>query len=272
LTLPGWRIGWDVVCGMGQRRFARPWSVPQSRSELADSSQRPLSADALEDAVRRSQTRRAARQQEPQVVAAAYRHVAAWVVSIDGLQPEQGHATLSVGREFNAQRRWCAAALLSSNADEVRRLLRQARAWATQVGLPVHLWWSDQHDACVTGIAAECPGGPHRYGVKHFLRDWATPRLEPERHAKVTRRRTVRGWRASEREILPQRQRRSAAAPAVAPVPVPPVPPPPAHPLAQDVPVAPAPPTDAGEVVLDDWSAVRGMLHDAPGGPFPPPG
>ena len=57
---------------------------------------------------------------------------------------------------------WFAEALLSSNADEVRRLVSQARAWATQLGLPVHLWLSDKQDAFVTGIAAEFPGVPHR--------------------------------------------------------------------------------------------------------------
>jgi hypothetical protein len=83
--------------------------------------------------------------------------------------------------------------LRSSNADAVRRLLIQARAWAMQVGLPVHLWLSDKHDAFVTGIAAECPGVPHRYGVKHFLCDVAKPMLGTERHAKVKRRRKGRG-------------------------------------------------------------------------------
>jgi hypothetical protein len=53
---------------------------------------------------------RAARQQDPQVVAAGYRNVEALVVSIDGLQPEQGHATLSVVRELHAKRMGCAEA------------------------------------------------------------------------------------------------------------------------------------------------------------------
>jgi hypothetical protein len=189
-------------------------------------------------------------------------------LSIDGLQPEKGHETLSVVRELNAKRIWFAEALLSSNADEVRRLLSQARAWATQLGLPVHLWLSDKQDAFVTGIAAEFPEVPHRYCVNHFLRDLATPMLETDRHAKVKMRSKVRGLRAIEREILPQRQRLVAEAPAVAPVPVPPVPPPPANPLAKDVPVA----TDAGEVVLDYCSAVRGILNDDQGGPLQPPG
>ncbi len=257
---------------MGHRRFARHWSVPQIRSELADTYQIPLSADAIEDAVRRYQTMLAARQQAPQLVAAAYQNVEALVLSIDGLQPEKGHETLYVVRELNAKRMWFAEALLSSNADEVRRLLIQAQAWATQLGLPVHLWLSDKHDAFVTGIAAEFPGVPHRYCVNHFLRDLAKPMLETDRHAKVKMRSKVRGLRAIEREILPQRQRIVAEAPAVAPVTVPPVPPPAANSLAKDVPVATEPPTDAGEVVLDDWSAVRGMLNDDQGGPLPPPG
>src|SRR5712691_1275061 len=130
LTRPGWLIGWDVCCWMGHRRFARHWSVPQSRGALADTSQIPLSAAAIEEALRRYQTRLTARQQAPEVLAAAYRSVEALVLSLDGLQPEQGHETLCVVRELNAKRMWFAEALLSSSADEVRRLLIQARTWA----------------------------------------------------------------------------------------------------------------------------------------------
>src|SRR6266403_6357998 len=262
LTLPWWLIGWDVFCWMGHRRFARHWSVPQIRSELADSYQIPLSADAIEDAVRRYQTMLAARQQDPQVVAAAYRNVEALVLSIDGLQPEQGHETLYVVRELNAKRMWFAEALLSSSADEVRRLLIQARTWAMQVGLPVHLWLSDKQDAFVTGIAAEFPGVPHRYCVNHFLRDLAQPMLEADSHAKVKMRRTVRGLRTIEREVLQQRRVAAAAAAEAAAVLPPGESPAPANQVTKDIPAAPAPPADASEVVLAYCSAVRGILND----------
>jgi len=162
LTLPGWRIGWEVCCWMGHRRFARPWSVPQIRGALTDPAQSPLSAEAIEEAIQRYQSMRAARQQAPQGVAAASRPVEAVVLRRDGLQPEKGHATLDVVRELHAKRMGCAEALLSSKADEGRRLLSQARAGATPVGLPGHLWLSDTHDAFVTGIAAAFPEGPHR--------------------------------------------------------------------------------------------------------------
>jgi len=286
LTLPWWLIGWDVFCWMGHRRFARHWSVPQIRGELADPYEIPLSADAIEDAVRRYQTMLAARQQASQVLAAVYRNVAALVLSIDGLQPEKGHETLYVVRELNAKRIWFAEALLSSSADEVRRLLIQARAWATQLGLPVHLWLSDKQDAFVTGIAAEFPGVPHRYCVNHFLRDLAKPMLEADSHAKVKMRSKVRGLRTIEREVLQQRRSIAAAAspvapvatpptgepPAVEPTATPPMIPPPAHQGAKAVPAVTEPPADAGEVVLDYCSAVRGILNDDQGGPLQPPG
>jgi hypothetical protein len=275
-----------VFCWMGHRRFARHWSVPQIRGELADTYEIPLSADAIEDALRRYQTMLAARQQASQVLAAVYRNVAALVLSIDGLQPEKGHETLYVVRELNAKRIWFAEALLSSSADEVRRLLIQARAWATQLGLPVHLWLSDKQDAFVTGIAAEFPGVPHRYCVNHFLRDLAKPMLEADSHAKVKMRSKVRGLRTIEREVLQQRRSIAAAAspvapvatpptgepPAVEPTATPPMIPPPAHQGAKAVPAVTEPPADAGEVVLDYCSAVRGILNDAQGGPCQPPG
>src|SRR6266446_4841057 len=286
LTLPWWLIGWDVFCWMGHRRFARHWSVPQIRGALTDTYQIPLSADAIEDAVRRYQTMLAARQQAPQGLAAAYRTVEALVLSIDGLQPEKGHETLSVVRELNAKRIWCAEALRSSSADEVRRLLIQARAWATQLGLPVHLWLSDKHDAFVTGIAAEFPGVPHRYCVNHFLRDLAKPMLEADSHAKVKMRSKVRGLRAIEHEVLQLRRPIATAAPAVVPaattptgespavVPAAttPVSRVPANQVTKDIPAAPAPPADASEVVLAYCSAVRGIRNDDQGGPLQPPG
>src|SRR4030095_8051684 len=161
-----------------------------------------------------------------------------------------------------------------------RRLLSQARAWATQMGLPVHLWLSDKQDAFVTGIAAEFPGVPHRYCVNHFLRDLAKPMLEADSHAKVKMRRTVRGLRTIEREVL-QHRRPSPAAPAVVPAAESPAVVPaattpvthvPAYQAAKDLAATTAPPADASEVVLDYCSAVRGILNDDQGGPLQPPG
>ena len=208
LTLPGWLIGWDVFCFIGHRRFARHWSVPQIRDELLDTYGIKLSADAISVYLGRYQTMVAARQQDFTLLQLAYRDTDSVVLSIDGLQPEKGHEALYAVRELTARRVWFAEALLSSNTDEVRRLLVRAREFAQRLDKSVRLWISDKQDAFVKGIAREFPGVPHRYCVNHFLRDLAKPTLEADSRAKVEMRKKVRGLRSIERDAL-QRRRQS---------------------------------------------------------------
>jgi len=256
LTMPRWVIGWDVFCWLGQRRFARHWSVPQLRAELLDRYGIPLSEDAIEDYLQRYQCMLAARQQDPAQLKKEYQKTRHVMLLIDGLQPEKGHETLYVVRELGQQRVWFAQALLSSATDEIRPLIVQARAWAKRLKRPVRLWMSDQQDAFVTTIAQEFPGKPHRYCGNHFLRDLAKPMLEWDSHAQVQMRRKIRGLRAIERAVLGWR----AAARA-----------------AQDheqerLPALLVSATNGLEVVLDYCAAVRGILNDSQGGPLRPPG
>src|SRR5262245_18521216 len=125
LTLPGWLIGWDVSCFIGHRRFARHWSVPQIRAELRDSHAVALSEDAVAGYVRRYQTMVAAGQQDRHQLSDARGHIDSLVLTIDGLQPDKGHESLYTVREVNAKRVWFSEALLSSDTDEVCRLLER---------------------------------------------------------------------------------------------------------------------------------------------------
>jgi hypothetical protein len=276
LAMPWWVLGWDVFCWVGHRRFARHWSIPQLRSELADSYGIVLSADALEKYVRRYQCMVAARHQDAAQLAAVYAKTKAVILAIDGLQPEKGHETLYVVRELTQKRVWFAEPLLSSTAAEVRVLLAQARQWAERLGLSVALWLSDKQSAFVSEIAAEFPGTAHRYCSNHFLRDLAKPMLEEDSHAKVQLRRKVRGLRAIEREIL-EEQRSQAAADTQVPASVATADTstvavellPGATPI-QTVP--PAAPSTRGDVVLDYCTIIRGILNDDQGGPVQPPG
>jgi hypothetical protein len=253
--MPRWLIGWDVVCWLGHRRFARHWSVPQLRFELLDSYDIVLSEDAIEDYLQRYQCMLAARQQDPARLKEEYQKTRNVMLSIDGLQPEKGHETLYVVRELRQQRVWFAEALLSSATAEIRPLIVRARDWAERLGLPVALWMSDKQDAFVTTIAEVFPGKPHRYCGNHFLRDLAKPMLELDSHAKVKMRGKIRGLRGIEREVLQLRT---------------------AHEVDQDEhqEFAPMLLWDANGlgVVLDDCVAVRGILNDSQGGPLRPPG
>jgi hypothetical protein len=274
ITMPWWVLGWDVVCWLGHRRFARHWSVQQLRTELAETYHIPLSDDAIERYIHRYQQMLAARHRDPQQLVAAYAQVDALILAIDGLQPEKGHETLYVVRELVQKRVWFAEALLSSATPEVQQLLVQARTWAERLGKPVRLWMSDKQDAFVQGIAAEFPGVPHRYCANHFLRDVAKPVLEADSRAKVTMRHTIRGLRTMERAVLVDRRlaspsRSDAAPPEAAP----------GEPRqVAGVPSEPPRLAEAAlagglqEVVLEYCAAVRGILHDDQGGPLHPPG
>jgi hypothetical protein len=249
LAPPYWTIGWDVFAWMGHRRFARSWSVPQIRAELADSYSLAVSPDLVEDYLQRYQAIVAARESAPERLVDDYRNVKDLVLTIDGLQPEKGHETLYVVRELRRKRVWFATPLLSSSASEVKRVFEQADALAKRLGKPVRLWISDKQKAFVTGIAQVFAGVPHRYCENHFLRDLAKPVLERDSHAKVQMRRKVRGLRQVERGILDERRKDStpSAAPADA---------------AQPTPTA-LPPSAVQDARGEEHDAVAG-LHAAP--------
>ena len=170
IALPKGAIGWDVLCWIGHRRCSWHWSIPQIQTELNDAYAIQLSADSLSRYVRHYPIMLAARQQDPAALRRQYQGVDSIILSIAGLQPEKGHETLYVVRELTQKRVWFAEPLLSATADEVRRLIAQAKEWAAALGKPVALWLSDRQDAFVTGIAAEFPDVPHRSGTADAAR------------------------------------------------------------------------------------------------------
>jgi hypothetical protein len=297
ISMPRWCIGWDVLCWLGHRRFARHWSIPQLRLELKDTHRIALSDDAIEHYIGLYQTMLAARQQDPGRLAEAYRDIESLVLTIDGLQPEKGHETFYVVRARTSKRVWCAEPLLASAEPEVRRLIVLARQWAERLAKPVGVWMSDKQDAFVKAIGTEFPTTPHRYCHNHFLRDVAKPVLELDSQTKVKMRSKVRGLRTIERRVLEDRRHTAALEPAPAPGPpqadetprvaIPEAAAPAAWARrdlgagrtakaldtpARAVTAAPDVKNEAGEVVLGYCAAVRGMLNDDQGGPLHPPG
>ena len=265
IALPKWAIAWDVFCWIGHRRCSRHMAIPLIRSELLDDYGIKLTETAIDQYIRRYQIMLAARQQDPESLRRHYATTAEIILCIDGLQPEKGHETLYVVRELTQKRVWFAEPLLSSTAEEVRRLITKAREWAESLGQPVALWLSDKQDAFVTGIAAEFPEVPHRYCDNHFLRDLAQPVLEADSHAKVQMRKKVRGLRTIEQAVLarPKAETKGDLTPAAPGATV-------SAPATADRPPAEVDPV--GSVVLDYCAAVRGILNDDQGGPLHPPG
>jgi hypothetical protein len=266
IALPKWAIGWDVLCWIGHRRCSRHWATSPLQAELRDPYAISLSVDSLARYIRHYQIMLAARQQDPRILRRPYESVEEIILSSDGLQPEQGHETLSVVRELTEKRVWFAEALISAPAPEVRRLIARAKEWAVELGQPVALGLSDRQDAFVTGIAAEFPDVPHRYCQNPFLRDVAEPVLEADRHTEVQMRKEVRGLRKIEQAVLKRAGVEASGTAggdgAGATMPV------------TGGPTDPSPPgaDPAGAVVLDSCAAVRGILNDDQGGPLQPAG
>jgi hypothetical protein len=240
--------------------------MPQIQGELRDAYGIALSEDSLARYIRHYQVMLAARQQDPDNLRQEYESVEEIILSIDGLQPEKGHETLYVVRELSRQRVWFAEPLISATAEELRRLIAQAKQWAEALHKPVALWLSDKQDAFVTGIEAEFPDVPHRYCENHFLRDLAKPVLEADSHAKVQMRRKVRGLRKIEQAVL--KHQRGQAMEALGPEDA-------QTTVAVIASAANTPPRaheSANAVVLDYCTSVRGILNDDQGGPLHPPG
>jgi hypothetical protein len=266
LALPQMAIGWDVFCWIGHRRCSRHMAISLIRSELLDDYGIKLSEDAIDQYIRRYQIMLAARQQDAESLRREYQSVAEIILCIDGLQPEKGHETLYVVRELTRKRVWFAEPLLSATEDEVRRLIKKAKAWAESLGRPVGLWMSDKQEAFVKAIAAEFPDVPHRYCDNHFLRDLAKPVLEADSHAKVQMRKKVRGLRVIEQAVLARQKARTKddLTPETSEVT--------GTATLAGADLSPTVVEPAGSVVLDYCAAVRGILNDDQGGPLHPPG
>lgn len=250
---PYWCMTWELFAWLGQRRFARHWSVPQIRAEMQDRFSIVVSSDVVEDYTRRYQTMVAARESDMNRLVEAYRNTPYLQLSVDGLQPEKGHTTLYVVRELQLKRIWFAVPLLSNGTELLRPLFERAKQLAERIGKPIRSWVSDKQNAFVTCVADVFPGVPHRYCANHFLRDLAKPVLEADSHAKVEMRSKVRGLREIERRMLAGASK------------------------AQDVQqesaeVVGAAISEDQQTVLDYCAATRGILNDDQGGPLHPPG
>ncbi len=201
-ALPGWKIGWDVFIWIGFKRFKQHWSVAEIRDELIEHYFIFLSEDAIEDYIQKYQVIVAARQSDLSLLQNFYSDCQNIILSVDGLQPETGHEVLYVVREVKKGRIWFAEALVSSSANEIKRLIHKAKEWVTEIGVSVDAWVSDKQDAFLTAIASEFPGVPHRLCKNHFLRGIAEETFEIDRAAKVQMRMKVRGLRTLELSAL----------------------------------------------------------------------
>ena len=73
ITMPRWRIDWNLFTWMELRRFKRHWSVPQIHEELLDSYQIYISENTITDYLRKYQIMVAAWYQDLERMREAYK-------------------------------------------------------------------------------------------------------------------------------------------------------------------------------------------------------
>lgn len=111
------------------------------------------------------------------------------MISLDGLEPEQGNDLLFVVREATLDLTLIAETLYSSRADLIsRQLLEPVKA----LGFPIRAIVSDADDNIRRAAATSLPGCPHQACQVHCLREASQPIFEADRAMKTDLRREVR--------------------------------------------------------------------------------
>jgi hypothetical protein len=116
------------------------------------------------------------------------------VLSVDGMQPEQGNEQLWTVREVNSGTVLAAANLQQAAAPVLAGLLRPVAA----LGVPVIGVISDAQPCIRLAVAEVFPGVPHQLCQYHALREAAEPLWELDRHLAVEAKQELRSLREVE--------------------------------------------------------------------------
>ena len=119
------------------------------------------------------------------------------ILSLDGLQPEQGNEQLWVVREVLSGAVLAAANLQPATATVLEELLRPIAA----LEVPVPGVISDAQESVRLAVAASFPGVPHQLCQDHALREAAEPLWEADRHLLVQAKQELRGLREVEERV-----------------------------------------------------------------------
>jgi len=190
--IKGSSYGLDVIARIGALRFG------QHRTRAAIWQQ--LSADTpIQISERHVQNLieiylallRASQQDLAPLLAATIAEHGGLIVSLDGLQPEQGNEQLWVVREVLSGTILGAANLQQATAPMLAALLRPIQV----AGLRVLGVVSDAQESIRLAVAAVFPGVPHQLCQYHALREAAEPLWEADRHLLVEMKKELRGLR-----------------------------------------------------------------------------
>src|SRR5215208_4265249 len=190
--------GLDVVVRIGHLRFSEHRTREEIWRTLRDEAALQLSERHVRNLLEVYLALLRASQRDPreQLARLVDTH-GGLVLSLDGLQPEQGNEQLWVVREVLSGTVLGAANLQQATAAVLAGLLRPIAA----LELPVLGVISDAQESVRLAVAGVFPGVPHQLCRYHALREAAEPLWEADRHLLVQAKKELRGLREVEERV-----------------------------------------------------------------------
>ena len=190
--------GLDVVVRIGQLRFSQHRTREEIWRALRDEAALHLSERHVQNLLEVYLALLRASQQDPhERVAPTVATHGGLILSLDGLQPEQGNEQLWVVREVLSGAVLAAANLQQATATVLEELLRPIAA----LEVPLLGVISDAQESVRLAVAASFPGVPHQLCQYHALREAAEPLWEADRHLLVQAKKELRGLREVEERV-----------------------------------------------------------------------
>ncbi|HEX6507790.1 MAG TPA: transposase [Chloroflexota bacterium] len=190
--------GLDVVVRIGHLRFSTHQTREEIWRQLQDETSLVLSERHVQNLLEvYLALLRASQQDLRSVLAPAVAAHGGIILSVDGLQPEQGNEQLWTVREVTSGRVLSAANLQQATAPVLERLLRPVQ----EAELPVLGVISDAQQSLRLAVATVFPSVPHQLCQYHALREAAEPLWEADRHLLVEVKKELRGLRDVEERV-----------------------------------------------------------------------
>jgi transposase len=191
----GSSYGLDVVAHIGALRFSHHRTREEIWRQLCEETPVQISERHVQNLLETYLALlRASEQDVDRRVAATVAEHGGIIVSLDGLQPEQGNEQLWVVREVLSGSVLAAANLQQATAPMLATLLRPIAA----SGVLVLGVISDTQESIRLAVASVLPGVPHQLCQYHALREAAEPLWEADRHLLVEAKKELRGLREVE--------------------------------------------------------------------------
>lgn len=190
--------GLDVVAHLGFLRFGQHRTREEIWRHLTEETAVQISERHVQNLLEVYLALLRASQQDLRArLAASVAEHGGLILSLDGLQPEQGNEQLWVVREVLSGQVLAAANLQQATAPMLETLLEPIRASE----LPVLGVVSDAQESIRLAVAAVFAGVPHQLCQYHALREAAEPLWEADRHLLVEAKKELRGLRDVEERV-----------------------------------------------------------------------